>query len=88
MMTLPKILVLVFLVSQLLFGLEIQARWILVEPYQVYTKTKHQRWRTEDPLYKLDKEMYKKYCGFFQDMNLILGACQKWWEMHHEFKQK
>ena len=91
MMTLPKILVLVFLVSQFLFGLEIQARWIGVEPYQVHIKTKYHRQRTpipKDLFYKSDKTMYRKYCRFLQELNLILGACQKWRAKYHVFKQK
>ena len=91
MMTLTKIIVLVFLVFHLLFGLEIQARWIGVELYQVHIKTKYQRQRTPIPksvFNESNKEIYKQYCGILQELNLILGACQKWRAKYHVFKQK
>ena len=91
MITLTKIIILVFLVFHLLSGLEIQARWIGVERYQAYTETKYQRQRTPIPksvFNESNKEIYKQYCGILQELNLILGACQKWRAKHHEFKQK
>ena len=41
--------------------------------------------------YKSDQEFYELYCGFLQELNLIMKACQnadKWKAKYQEIKQK
>ena len=41
--------------------------------------------------YKSDQEFFEKYCGYLQELNLILRACQnaeKWRAKYYEVKLK
>ena len=96
-------LICVFCVFNLFFGSEIQARWIFVPPL-FFGSEIQARWIfgpsrgkvkiSEKALpkelpYKSDQEFYESYCGFLQELNLDLKACQNadtWGAKYQEIK--
>ena len=91
-------LICVFYVLNLFFGSEIQARWIFGPPGSK-EKISGKKKAKENSLpalpkelpFKSDQEFYKSYCGFLQELNLILEACQnadKWRAKYQEIKLK
>ena len=82
-------LICVFYVLNLFFGSEIQARWIFGPP-RGKVKISEKALPKELP-YKSDQEFYESYCGFLQQLNLVLTACQnvdKWMAKYQEIKEK
>ena len=89
-------LICVFYVLNLFFGSEIQARWIFGPPGgkdEISGKEKAK----ENSLpalpkelpFKSDQEFYESYCGFLQELNLDLKACQNadtWGAKYQEIK--
>ena len=91
-------LICVFSVLHLFFGPEIQARWIFGPPGGK-DKISGEEKAKENSLpalpkelpYKSDQEFFKSYCGFLQDLNLNLEACQNadtWRAKYQEIKEK
>ena len=92
-MTRRNTLICVFFLLYLFFGSNIQARWIHGPPRSLNIGKISEMKNTKEKIpkelpYKSDQEFYESYLRFLQELNLILGACQKWRTKYHVQKEE